>query len=172
MLIAAARLKTEELENVLYVADAGLLLADAMGDGEHMQLPTQAILVEYLLKLAKDQNPDVLPEEEGNPTMRDFIRMLNDNFFVIFLDEQGHAYMELEGRGDHHTFGMLQPNFYINGGQRLRVVLTGSNQGSFETSLNGEYVKCLNYVQPMANEEAATFNNLFSLNLTEEDMCF
>lgn len=176
-LLAAVHMKMEEKENILYVPDAGELLAIARRDAEQQQRSVSVSLVALLLELARDQNSkelmdDIFSGDDSALSMDGFVEKLNENNFIVFLDEQGHAYTELENRSDHHTFGMIYPNFYISRGRRLRIVLTGSNQGSFETSLNGEYRPCLKYCQPMTETEAAAFNERCCLGLTEDDIRF
>lgn len=176
-LLAAIHMRIEEKENVLYVPDAGELLAIARRDAEQHQCSVSVTLVALLFQLARQQNSKELMDEifsgdDSALSMDGLVGKLNDNDFIVFLDEQGHAYTELEKRSDHYTFGMIYPNFYITRGSRLRVVLTGSNQASFETSLNGEYQTCLKYVQPMMETEAAAFNERCCLGLTEDDIRF
>ena len=103
-----------------------------------------------LLELTRDQNSKglmdiIYPGDESILSMDGFVKKLNDNNF-IFFDEQHYAYREPKKLSDHNTFGMIYSNFCTSRGRRLRIILSGSKQTSFETSLNGEYGKCLKYV--------------------------
>lgn len=81
---------------------------------------------------------------------------LNDHCAVLIMDEHGHAYHMLSNymHGiDSADFRILQPNSRMNA-PKVRLLFIGSNQSSFEISLNWEYVNCVEFATPLDDEDA------------------
>ena len=69
-------------------------------------------------------------------------------------------------------FPLIYPESYTKDGKNVLILLTGSNQESFETGLNSTYRRCLRYVQPLATERAEFLIQKKGWNLDMDDALF
>ena len=73
---------------------------------------------------------------------------------------------------EESDFSFLYPESYTQDGRNVLVLLTGSNQESFETGLNSTYRRCLRYVQPLTPAQAECIIQKKGWNLTRDDTLF
>jgi hypothetical protein len=83
------------------------------------------------------------------------------------------------GKRLHKTAGSISscnsihnPHFWIKIGRSVRVVLAGSNQAEFETTLNRTYTECIYYVVPMGQDEDMALSTLKRCKLEANDAAF
>lgn len=95
-------------------------------------------------------------------TLSDFVKKLNEIDAIVGLDEQRTAYTDMK----------KQTDFYQTCGTKIRVLLTCSNQASFDTSLNTSYANCPRHVQPFTDAEASLDNQKRGWNLDAEKIKF
>ena len=139
VLAVALFLRQHDKENILYVADAGNLVKQARSSMTS-DISLSRSLVKLLVDLTRQQNPGDFTNKLFPPGtcddmdfgMWDFASKLNDHNFVVIIDEQGRAFTDLENAKDNFSFGLIYPNFYIDCGNNLRVVLTGSSQSKLD----------------------------------------
>ena len=145
-------------ETVLYISDAGELVDEVHRTAGKMLPLSSQEMARRLVNVFNDQN-DAHVVIQQPFDIDDLVAELNNRNAVVVIDEQGAAYSTLMQPGaEVETFPFIRPNFWITSGRSVRILMTGSNQAVFESSLNGTYVRCIRYARPLEDDEADKLN--------------
>jgi hypothetical protein len=72
---------------------------------------------------------------------------------ILLLDEHGHVFNHMGRKQIAALFPYLLPNTFVSH-TAIRLVFAGSDHSAFEVQLNGTYLQCLHFVQPLTDDEA------------------